>query len=94
MDSIVVSNIRQRPLRSAISVLGVLATAAFFLRMMEKVFLGPFNNKWAGLADINARELCSIVPLSLATIALGVYPKWAFDIMNNTLIYMANMFNK
>ncbi len=77
---------------AAISVLGVLATAAFFLRMMEKVFLGPFNNKWAGLSDINARELCSILPLTVMTVALGIYPKWALDIMNTTLVHMANMF--
>ncbi|MBI3552772.1 MAG: NADH-quinone oxidoreductase subunit M [Elusimicrobia bacterium] len=75
---------------AAVSVLGVLATAAFFLRMMEKVFLGPFNNKWAGLTDMNARELASIVPLTVMTVALGVYPKWALDIMKETLIYMIN----
>jgi len=73
-------------------VLGILATAAFFLRMMEKVFLGPFNNKWAGLNDINGRELASIIPLTAMTVILGVYPKWALDIMNTTLIHMAGMF--
>jgi NADH-quinone oxidoreductase subunit M len=77
---------------TAVSVLGILATAAFFLRMMEKVFLGPFNNKWAGLTDISGRELASILPLTAMTVVLGVYPKWALDIMNTTLIHMAGMF--
>jgi NADH-quinone oxidoreductase subunit M len=77
---------------SAVSVLGILATAAFFLRMMEKVFLGPFNNKWSGLTEINARELASILPLTAMTVVLGVYPKLALDVMNSTLVYMANMF--
>jgi NADH-quinone oxidoreductase subunit M len=77
---------------AAVSVLGVLATAAFFLRMMEKVFLGPFNNKWAGLTDMNARELCAVVPLAVMTVVLGVYPKIALDVMNTTMVYMANMF--
>ena len=35
--------------------------------MIEKVFLGPFNNKWAGLPDMNARELCSVLAQLEAT---------------------------
>jgi len=77
---------------TAVSVLGVLCTAAFFLRMMEKVFLGPFNAKWQGLQDISARELASILPLAAATIALGVWPNLALDFMNTTLIHMAGLF--
>ncbi|MBI5631583.1 MAG: NADH-quinone oxidoreductase subunit M [Elusimicrobia bacterium] len=77
---------------TAVSVLGILATAAFFLRMMEKVFLGPFNQKWAGLEDMSARELTSILPLTALTIVLGVWPRWALDIMDTTLIHMANLF--
>ncbi len=76
---------------TTVSVLGILATAAFYLRMMEKVFLGPFNNKWAGLPDMNARELCSIVPLAILIIALGVWPKWALDVMNNTVVHLASI---
>jgi NADH-quinone oxidoreductase subunit M len=77
---------------TAVSVLGVLATAAFFLRMMEKVFLGPFNTKWANLSDMSARELCSIVPLAILTIAFGVWPKLALSFINTTAISMAGMF--
>ena len=76
---------------TAVSVLGIICTAAFFLRMMEKVFLGPFNNKWAGLSDMNARELASILPLAILIIALGVWPKWALDVMNNTVIHLASI---
>lgn len=73
---------------AAISVLGIIATAAFFLRMMQKVFLGKFNEKWAGLEDLTARELVSIVPLAILTVLFGVYPKWPLDLMNKTLEHM------
>ncbi|MEK7656267.1 MAG: NADH-quinone oxidoreductase subunit M, partial [Elusimicrobiota bacterium] len=39
-----------------LSVSGILVTAAFFLRMIQRVFLGPLNQKWAGLPDIDVRE--------------------------------------
>ncbi len=73
---------------AAIAVLGIIATAAFFLRMMQKVFLGKFNEKWNGLEDMTARELISIVPLAALTVLFGVYPKWPLDLMNVTLTHM------
>ena len=68
--------------------LGIIATAAFFLRMMQKVFLGKFNEKWADLPDMTTRELVSIVPLAVLTVLFGVYPKWPLDLMNKTLEHM------
>ena len=76
---------------TTISVLGVLCTAAFFLRMMQKVFLGPLNAKWASLEDMTTRELVSIVPLAILTVAIGVWPGWVFDLMNVTIIHMAQL---
>jgi len=73
---------------TVISVLGIIATAAFFLRMIQKVFLGKFNEKWAGLEDMTARELVSIVPLAVLTVLFGVYPKWPLDLMNKTIEHM------
>ena len=70
---------------TTISVLGIIATAAFFLRMMQKVFLGPFNEKWAGLEDMNARELASLLPLVAVMVWFGVNPKWPLDLMNATV---------
>ena len=75
-------------LATAISVLGIIATAAFFLRMIQKVFLGKFNEKWADLTDMTTRELVSIVPLTVLTVLFGVYPKWPLDLMNKTLEHM------
>ena len=66
----------------------IIATAAFFLRMLQKVFLGAFNEKWAGLEDMTARDLVSIVPLAVLTVIFGVYPKWPLDLMNKTLEHM------
>ena len=73
---------------TAISVLGIIATAAFFLRMMQKVFLGSFNEKWAGLEDMTVRELVAVVPLAVLTVWFGVYPKWPLDMMNKTIEHL------
>ena len=68
--------------------LGIIATAAFFLRMMQKVFLGAFNEKWAGLEDMTVRELVAVVPLAVVTVWFGIDPKWPLDLMNAPLAHM------
>ena len=56
------------------------------LRMFQNVFLGEFNMaKWGGLTDINARELITVVPLAILTLAVGIYPKPLTDLMSATL---------
>jgi NADH-quinone oxidoreductase subunit M len=57
-----------------VSVLGVILAAAYILRMIQNVFLGPFNTRWEGLTEINAREIFCVVPLAIFTILVGVYP--------------------
>ncbi|MCX5794698.1 MAG: NADH-quinone oxidoreductase subunit M [Elusimicrobia bacterium] len=76
---------------TAVSVIGLLVTTAFFLRMLEKVFLGPFNEKWKDLTDLDARELCALLPLVALTIYLGIYPKPALDLINATVGHMAGL---
>jgi NADH-quinone oxidoreductase subunit M len=73
------------PMWTILSVTGILVTAAFFLRMIQKVFLGPLNQKWANLEEINGRELAAVLPLTALTVVLGVWPKLALDIMNPTI---------
>src|SRR6185295_1178471 len=47
----------------ALSVLGVIITAAFFLKLLKDVFMGEFNTRWEGhLHDMSLRELVTVVP--------------------------------
>ena len=69
-----------------VSVLGVVLGAAYMLRMVQNVFLGPFDmQKWGGLKEINVRELVTVVPLMLLTLFVGVYPKPLTQLMQATL---------
>lgn len=57
-----------------IAVLGVVLTAGYFLRMIQRIFLGEFNPKWEGLAEISGREIFTVMPLAILMIFIGVYP--------------------
>ncbi|OGW78691.1 MAG: oxidoreductase [Omnitrophica bacterium RIFCSPHIGHO2_02_FULL_46_20] len=60
-----------------ISVLGLIVTAGYFLYMIQRVLLGPLNEKWAGILDMNKRELFTLIPLMIIIIVIGVYPLFA-----------------
>ena len=77
----------------ALSVLGVLLTAAFFLKMLKAVFLGQFNKRWENhFPDMTARELISVVPLVILTFWIGVAPGAAFRMMDATISSLVRVF--
>ena len=65
-----------------ISVTGIIVTAGYILFMIQRILLGPLNPKWKSLAEINTREILTLVPLLILTLVLGVYPKLILDILN------------
>ena len=70
------------PYLTAVGVVGVLLTAAYILRLIQKMFLGPFDPaKWGKLTDISTRELITVAPLAALTIWIGVYPKPLADLI-------------
>jgi NADH-quinone oxidoreductase subunit M len=77
---------------TALAVLGVVLTAGYMLRMVQRVFLGEFNTqKWGGLTEINARELLIVAPLAILTIIIGVYPSPLSNMMKATLENVINL---
>ena len=69
----------------AIAVLGVLLTAAYFLRMVQRMFLGPVAGHTEGLTEINLREIIAVAPLAVLMIAIGVYPALLSNVIQPTI---------
>jgi len=64
----------------------VVLTAGYMLWTMQRVWLGPTNEKYVGLSEINARELVTLVPLGVIVVVLGVYPHAVLDLINTSLL--------
>jgi NADH-quinone oxidoreductase subunit M len=60
--------------QTVVSVLGIVVTAAYMLTVLQRVLLGPLNERWTALPDMNQRELVTLVPLLLMILLVGVYP--------------------
>jgi NADH-quinone oxidoreductase subunit M len=73
------------PVLTAIGASAVILTAGYVLWMMQRVFLGKANEKYAGLPDINGRELFTLAPLAVIVVILGFYPRPVLDLMSQSL---------
>lgn len=64
------------PWFAAIAVAGVILSVVYMLWMVERVFFGPItHNENRGLLDLGWREVAILVPLCLAMVGIGIYPK-------------------
>src|ERR1035438_9921383 len=50
------------PWAAAISTIGLLVTAIFLLTLIQRVFCGPLNERWAQLPDLTTAERFLVLP--------------------------------
>ena len=62
------------PWQTIVSVLGVVVAAAYMLKIIRQVLLGPLNDTWKHLRDMDLRETLSLAPLLVLIVAFGLYP--------------------
>jgi NADH-quinone oxidoreductase subunit M len=73
---------------TALSVLGLLATAVFLLTVLQRVFNGPLNNRWTSLPDLSVWERWLVVPAIALMFVLGIFPQLAIGQINPTVMNM------
>lgn len=65
--------------------------AIYMLSLYKKSFFGPVTNEEnKKLADLDGREMVSLVPLVLIVVWLGVYPKPILDPIDNSVKALLN----
>ncbi len=72
-------------LLTVIAASAVVLTAGYMLWMLQRVWLGPVNEKYASMPDVNLREIVTLAPLAVIVIVLGVYPHAVLDLISPTL---------
>ena len=75
-----------------ISLLGIVFTAALFLwKVIQGIFLGQLNKKWADLPDMHGWEVFTLVPLVALFVIFGVYPAPILDLINSGVLKILNV---
>jgi NADH-quinone oxidoreductase subunit M len=73
---------------TALSAIGLLVTAVFILGILQRIFNGPLNEKWAKLADLTWTERMMVLPAIGLMFVLGLYPQLVLGFVNATACEM------
>ncbi|CAN5562006.1 NADH-quinone oxidoreductase subunit M [soil metagenome] len=74
------------PALAGVALVGLVITAALFLRMLQRTFLGPLPERWATWPDLSRREVASLVPLLVLVVVIGVAPAWVLDVIDTAAV--------
>ncbi len=70
------------PILAGAGLLGIAVTAALFLRMLQRVFLGALPDRWDHWPDLSRTEMTALAPLLALVVAIGVAPAWVLDVID------------
>jgi NADH-quinone oxidoreductase subunit M len=79
---------------AAVSALGLLLTAVFLLTLVQRVFHGPLNERWAGFADLSAKERFLAAPAIALMFLLGLWPQTVIGWINPAMGNLAALWGK
>jgi NADH-quinone oxidoreductase subunit M len=80
---------------AAIATTGVIFSAIYLLYMFHKVFFGKLDKaRNGGLADLQGHELATFIPLVLAIMAGGLFPRTLLKTMEPSVNHFISEFNK
>jgi len=74
-----------------LSILGIIITAGYLLWTVQRMFFGATNPKYETIAEINGRELFTLIPLGIIVIILGVWPHPVLELMNGSLTFLGQI---
>ena len=79
------------PGAAALSVIGLLLTAVFLLRMMRKVFWGPLKPSLSKWADLSANERLLFGFLLLLILVPGLFPQVLLNFANPAIVELLDL---
>ncbi len=71
------------PWLAGIGLIGIVLTAALFLRMLQRLFLGPLPERWRTFPDLAPTEVAGLGVLLVLVVVIGVYPAWLLDVVDS-----------
>jgi NADH-quinone oxidoreductase subunit M len=66
---------------AALAILGIIITAALFLRVLHRALMGTPGELTARVTDIRRSEIVAIAPLLAASLVIGIAPRFLLDVI-------------
>lgn len=75
---------------TSLSVIGILFTVVFLLVILDRVFYGPVNERWATMPDLSTAERWALAPVIALMFVLGFYPQLLIGMFNSTVVQLVS----
>lgn len=69
------------PVITGVAIAGVVVTAVYVLRVVQKVFMGPPNEKYKDVGDARTTEWVALSVLAAILLIVGIFPKPLVDLI-------------
>lgn len=79
---------------AAVATLGIILAAVYLLWMVQRVVFGVASQKTASLADLNWREMASLLPLLILVFWIGVFPNPFLAPMHASVEHLFTQMNR
>jgi NADH-quinone oxidoreductase subunit M len=76
------------PWAAAVATIGLLVTAIFLLTLIQKVFCGPLNPRWAQFPDLTTAERWLVLPGIALMFLLGLCPQFVLGTIDATVVQL------
>jgi NADH-quinone oxidoreductase subunit M len=73
---------------AALALLGLLMTAVFLLTLLQRVFSGPLQDRWAAMPDLTLAERCVLAPVIVLIFVVGLYPQLISGQLQGTVMQL------
>jgi NADH-quinone oxidoreductase subunit M len=70
------------PWLAAIGLLGIVITAALFLQMVQRIFLGALPERWEAWPELRPVEIGALASLLWLVVLIGVAPAWLLNVID------------
>lgn len=87
-----VSAVKIYPVRGILAVLGLVVSALFMLRVVQKTFYGEKNERWAHIPDIPLYLASPRIILVGTIVFFGLFPKIIVDVIQSAVVPFVNSF--
>jgi NADH-quinone oxidoreductase subunit M len=71
---------------TSLSVIGLLITAIVILGILQRVFSGLLNERWASFPDLSTGERAALAPAIALMFLLGLYPQFVLGVVNTSIV--------
>ncbi len=85
---ILLGSFMTRPWAALIASSGLIIGAWYMLWLYQRIFFNPVNDRWAGIRQLNNREIMTLLPMVILIFWIGLFPNTMLSYMHVSVAHL------